>query len=733
MCARFALIVSGLLVSFASAAEPFDYFQNSWSVIGLKDYKDGTRITPDNELILAGKRKIRIRYGLDLKPLSRAQTKVLQDGWLPIVNIEATDSGVWYRFTFWATPLPTVNDWRKAFDGPCEGEDYLNWVLVTTSPQDPNGTRGRFRIETITGDKIEGETQEIAIEPYAAAERYTAYRIPFSTGRPELVSLQADPRNGLEAVLWRDRTAEYWKDTLAAGSQIAVPCIKATQALWAAHVCQLIAGDGGALKGGENFYDEFYIRDGAYQIMEIEEAGLWDVARRAIEPFLQAQRPDGRFESQKGQLDANGQALWALWQYYLITGDRAFLERVYPQMLKAIEWLKQARRKAAADSPFAGLLPNALADGEYLWDGKYHIVGYDLWNFRGLLCTADAARALGKSEDAAKLDDEARQYRAAIDAACKRTGINYFPPSWEGAGTFWGNTETLWPTEVFSPDDPRVTATIEFGRRLLGGGFIEGTIRWLGMPDAIHPYMGAYTTMADLARGNGEQVVEDFYWYLLHSSAAQAFPEGIFYKRRFAWNDTIPHATGASNYAIMLRHMLVHEGKVETPTSRKVETAIEFAAQTREKGELHLLAGVPDAWLADGQVIHIHHAPTHFGELNLRIAGRPDGVEIAYDPPKRQPPAWTVLHLPASRSNVNWIPWTDPGRLTLSDSGVGFVNETQPARVIVLPGVEKGERQPGAGVEIAIRPDQKVRWEFRKVVEIYSKTAPPIKVETPKP
>ncbi len=62
---------------------------------------------------------------------------------------------------------------------------------------------------------------------------------------------------------------------------------------------------------------------------------------------------------------------------------------------------------------------------------------------------------------------------------------------------------------------------------------------------AIHPYMGAYTTMTDLVRGQHEQVVEDFYWYLLHSTAAHAFPEGIYYKKRTAWCDTIPHVTGA--------------------------------------------------------------------------------------------------------------------------------------------------------------------------------------------
>ena len=92
-----------------------------------------------------------------------------------------------------------------------------------------------------------------------------------------------------------------------------------------------------------------------------------------------------------------------LWQYAQITGDRAWLERAYPQMRRAAEWIEQARREAPADSPFAGLLPAAPADGEFLWDGKHHIVGYDLWNLRGLLCTADAAEQLGRSDEARRV------------------------------------------------------------------------------------------------------------------------------------------------------------------------------------------------------------------------------------------------------------------------------------------------------------------------------------------
>ena len=156
------------------------------------------------------------------------------------------------------------------------------------------------------------------------------------------------------------------------------------------------------------FNDCFYIRDGAYQVMEYEEARMFDAARKALKAYLACQRPDGRFESQEGQFDANGQAIWVLWQYYKMTADRDWLAEVYPRIRRAVDWTIKTRRLATRDGAFAGLLPNALADGEYLWNGKYHIVGYDLWNLRGLLCAAEAAEVLDKKQEAKDLFAEAR-------------------------------------------------------------------------------------------------------------------------------------------------------------------------------------------------------------------------------------------------------------------------------------------------------------------------------------
>lgn len=653
--------VSLLLLSQAWAAEePFDYFANSWNVIGLKDYRDGTRITPANELLLAGKAKVTIRFGRDLTPLSRDQTKTLLDGWLPIILLTAHDGDVRYDFTLWATPLPSVKNWQKAFDRPTEGENFLNWIQAKATNTGTAPAEAKLKI-----DDVASHSFAWLLAPGQSAE--AVVRVPF-VPFPEVPSAFAKE----DATLWLGRTADFWRGLIVKAARITVPCKKATEALLAAHVCQLIANDHGELRGGEGFYDEFYIRDGAYQLMELEEAGLADAAAKAIAFFLKKQRPDGRFESQSNQFDANGQALWALWQYHKITADRGWLEKAYPQMRRAVDWLMKARRPTtrqlavpAADSPFAGLLPAAPADGEHLWDGKHHIPGYDFWNLRGLLCTADAARTLGKDAEAAELLAEARLYREAIDAAHKRTGLPHFPPSWEKAGTHWGNTETLWPTEIFERDDPRVVALMKHVREDFGGGFVEGTIQWLGRPGAIHPYMSAYTTMASLVRGEHEKVVEEFYWQLLHSTAAHAFPEGIYYKRRYAWSETIPHVTGASNYALMLRHMLLHE----------------------RGDELHLLLAVPDWWLGEGQEIRVERAPTHFGPMGFTVAGKAGGVELSFDPPKRNPPKRTVLYLPKSRPLLNKV----------------------------------------EGIEVAARGDQSKCWDFPAVVKLYQEMKPQVK------
>ncbi|MFA6129110.1 MAG: hypothetical protein WC699_17560 [Bacteroidales bacterium] len=642
------------LLSTQAQNDPgFDYFVNNWNVVGLKDYPRGARISPENTIALDESHgTIEIRYGEHLNLLSRKQGKLAFEGWMPIMLVNAEDSAIRYEFTIWATPMPGVKDWEKAFDWPTEGENFTVWIRYKAINTSATPARAKLYIRINPTGSAGTHYVDIVLKPGESLEEAARYPFyPLKEASSMLTLLKEDYHT------WLQRTIDYWHGMKQSIASIEVPEKKATDALKAAHVCQMIANDLGEVRGGEGFYDEFYIRDGAYQVMELEEAGMWDAAKKSIELYLPRQREDGRFESQAGQFDANGQALWVLWQYFKMSADKAFLERVYPAMRKAAGWTIKTLKETQNDPGYPGLLPKALADGEYLWAGQNHIVGYDFWNLRGLIVTADAARILGKSVEAADLEKQAGQYRQSIDAAMGKTGLSHFPPSWELIGTHWGNTETLWPTPIFPKTDPRVSALIDFLRNDFAGGYVEGTIRWMGLPGVIHPYMGAYTTMADLSLGNDELVVQDFYWTLLHSTASHAFPEGIFYKSRTAWGNTIPHVTGACNYSIILRHMLIHE----------------------EGNELHLLKAVPDWWLADGQVIRLERLPTWFGNVSLTVTGTAKGVEVKFDGPTREQPSRIVLHLPENRPLISSIP----------------------------------------GVVVEIRKPQSTRWDFGKVVKLY--------------
>ncbi len=290
-----------MLCSVVIGKEQFDYFQNSWALIGLKDYEHGTRITPANELMLSQKRLLRFRFGSKLIPLDRRQTKTCFDGWLPVVELKALEGAVHYDLTFWATPLPSVTNWRKAYHWPTQGENYLNWVWVKVINTGKSATKAKLQAQIVDQPEQNLPSYAWSLKPGESVE--AVLRIPFEPIGDETIFDNENPQR------WLDRTVAFWRNLISTGAVFKVPCQKAMNARLAALVMQLITSDHGEIQGGEGFYDEFYIRDGAYQMMQLEEAGLWEAADNAIEFFLKAQRDYGRFETQETQYDANGQAL----------------------------------------------------------------------------------------------------------------------------------------------------------------------------------------------------------------------------------------------------------------------------------------------------------------------------------------------------------------------------------------------------------------------------------------
>jgi len=654
----------GAGVRARNVEDPFDYFTNSWALIGLKDHVRGTRITPAGELVLADGLLCRPLIGKAMVPLNRRVRKVLREGWLPIVRCDLlVNDGV--RYTIEALACPLERRWRAGYDWPGDG-NFLNLLRITftarkgaaeaafglhwrpksgklscrveeTSPKGRvsvfSGEAELCRLDLPRGARLaaRGPRIEIAAALKAGESSSLVAWVPFRPVRgASAETLGALSKVGFDT--WAERTASFWRGLLDRGTGLFVPEEKPRNTYRASLVYQFIGRDKGDVHAGEGFYDNLYLRDGAYQAISLACAGHLEEARRSLEHFLRFQDKEGFFCTQRGQLDGHGYAMWALVEYWRLSGDVEWLKRVYPQVARAAEWVGRARRREKDPaSAFYGILPAAPADGENLWDGRHHIVGYDWWSLRGLQAACAAARSLGRAQDAAAFARERDDYRRCILRALERTQLAYIPPSYEKAGTHWGNLEAIFPSGLIDPQDERLTATLGLVRDRFGevngagGGFLEGVIQW-SPPGrgAIHPYMSQFVTNSHIIRGEYDKAVDGFYSFLLHTTSTHGFPEGVYPRRRQAWGDTVPHLWAAALYVITLRNMLV-----------------------REQGDaLHFLSAVPAHWLDEGGEVRLTGAATHFGRVSLRAAAEKEAIRVRLTGPGRRAAGGLVLHLP---------------------------------------------------------------------------------------
>ncbi len=653
-------IVLGAGVVVRNAVDVFDYFSNSWTVIGLKDHPDGTRISPAGEFLLADGSSLKILVGEAMAPLDNRVRKALIKGYLPIVQYHFILNGA-VECAIEAFVCPSPGAGAAGYDFPADG-NFVNMVRVTLTnrtslPADAAfglGWKGPAPITVggIPGSRDKSLTAAGALlatfsVPEGADIRTDGRRLEFRTAfapgkrvsyvfrvpfRPLVGSASSAAALGrLEFEDWEVRTAAAWEGLLNRGARLFVPEEKVLYSYLASLVNQFIGRDRAELHAGEGFYDEFYLRDGSYQAVSLAQAGFLDEARQSLELFPRHQRENGQFVSQAGELDANGYAVWALVEFGQLTGDNIWTWKLYPAIKKALDFARSARAaEKDPQSPFFGILPKAPADGENLWPGNNHIVGYDWWNLRAVQSAAEAARLLAQIDEKKAFEAEFETYRRDILKALDRTGLPWIPPSYEKEGTHWGNLEVIFPTPLLEPFDRRVTATLDEVRSRFGGGegsrpgFIEGVIQWTPKTGAIHPYMSLFVTNSHIVRGEQNEAVDGFYSFLLHSTSTQGFPEGVYYAKREAWSDTLPHLWAAALYVTTLRNMLVRE----------------------EGQDLHLFSAVPSAWLEPGKSVVFENAPTHFGRMSMSLEAKKDAITVRFTRPDRIDPERVVVHLP---------------------------------------------------------------------------------------
>ena len=435
---------------------------------------------------------------------------------------------------------------------------------------------------------------------------------------------------------------------------------------------------------GPAVYRQFWGRGEYFQARAMEVAGQMLPAKESVDHTFHIQIDDGEWDgpptSGYPAWDNTGGNAAAVWDYYLYTRDKRWLEHAYPYLRKSSEWVKAHREettledvaatpegarpvkrmlaakcRAEINPPLApgektywyGLLPYSYGDSG-LPEG--HSYSHNFLADYGVQVSAEAARTLGNAADAVWMDKEYNEFTAAIRASVKRAvGLETVTPTYLPAqatrpdAAYSQTFLAIWPTGIYKPDDPLVSGLLTRMEKEEVQG--EPTnVAWAG-PAGIWPGESMNMSETYLLRGDVQKNADMLLAALNHSYTTKVWKEEILtdvakeracdtpHSKRENMQGTgdQPEAWGNANLVDLLRDMLVQErGGPEADTLT-----------------LHLLAGLPAAWLVAGHSVSIENTPTTLGTTVSVKATVPSEARLEVDfSPGTKTIKKVVLHVP---------------------------------------------------------------------------------------
>jgi hypothetical protein len=414
-----------------------------------------------------------------------------------------------------------------------------------------------------------------------------------------------------------DETRSFWRGQMNRGTRFELGDREVEDAIRAARVVLLACSErrGSRLVplGNPFQYRDVWIRDGARAVQALAVHGYTVEARAMALAFQELQWPNGAFASQRGQLDATGQALWAYEQTMLRPSPDRNVAALADDARLAWQWYERVRNRGTggAEGP-AGMMPAGDPnDNEMV---RAPLVGNDAWAIAGYRAAARLLRAAGRLPEAEQVEQSLAAYRRAFAAAAESVPSPDLPPSWVPGGYDWGNLAAVYPCDAMPADSPRA---LSLARRYWepGGGAGLGHYANAGI---AHGYVGAdLGTWALLAgrRASADSVLESLLtWRTASGGAAETFGRDT---RDYGTN-LPPHATAAAALLALTRNSLVFD----------------------DGDRLQLTLGARERWWEHGRV---QRAPTRFGLIDLEFSQTGSVAEWRWTPV----PVTTELTLPA--------------------------------------------------------------------------------------
>jgi len=362
-----------------------------------------------------------------------------------------------------------------------------------------------------------------------------------------------------------------------------------------------------AFQVGPTCYRGLWVVDGAFILEAAAMLGRAAEARRGIDYLMSFQRPDGGFMLIDKHWKETGIVLWAVTRHARLTGDKPWLEAIWPKLERGFAFIRQMRRQSSADpdAPGAGLIPPGFSDGGLGGPAWEYTNIY--WTMAGLRAAVEAAAWLGKRDQAAtwrkEYDDFMATFRRAAARDMREDGrgnrclpIVMNPPDGQPPQKAqWAFLHAVHPGAVFAPDDPLVRGNMAMLRANECEGLVLDT-GWL--PQGLWNYFGSFYGHAWLWLGDGRKAAETLYAFGNHASRLLCWREEqmpVGQGNRVVGD--MPHNWASAEFIRLTLHLLALD----------------------RGDELHLLEGLPRAWLRPGAVTRLNGVATPFGPLTMEL------------------------------------------------------------------------------------------------------------------
>jgi hypothetical protein len=443
-----------------------------------------------------------------------------------------------------------------------------------------------------------------------------------------------------------------------------------------AHI--LIHQDGPRIQPGSRNYERSWIRDGALTSSALLQMGFADESAAFLRWYAGHQREDGaipccidaRGADFTPEHDAPGEFIYAVAEDWRITRNTALLRELWPHVVRTVGYLEALRAQRMTDAYrtperrlFFGLLPESISHEGYAKKAM-HSYWDDLWALRGLRDAALLAKAVGDAvrtaEYAALAAAFHRDLVASYEASMARHGIDYLPGAAE-LGDFDPTATAVALTTGIPPNDlpqPALANTFEHYLRELRERLAGALTR-----EAYAPYeLRIADALVRLGRRDDADALLGLVLADRRPLAWNQWPEILWADpARADFLGDLPHGWIGSTYVHALRAALVFERSSDA--------------------SLVLAAGVPAAWLADGEPLRVTALPTYYGPLDYELHREaPDRLRLRVAGALRLPPGGLVLapplHARLRRIEVN-------GHARRPDAPDSLVLRSLPADVVL--------------------------------------------------